>query len=105
MDQIKEINLNNTEVKELNKTLQKRDGNKFKHFDIHHKMGANKMTTGLNFLTYKDKSVGSHNLIEYFFCNSFATCLPVSKLIALSFEIPPYRITIFFLILQTFSFR
>ena len=30
MDQIKEINLNNTEVKELNKTLQKRDGNNFR---------------------------------------------------------------------------
>ena len=48
MDQIKEINLNNTEVKELNKTLQKRDGNNFNHFDIINPMGAHSIATGLD---------------------------------------------------------
>ena len=48
MDQIKEINLNNTEVKELNKTLQKRDGNNFNHFDIINPMGAHAIATGLD---------------------------------------------------------
>ena len=48
MDQIKEINLDNTEVKELNKTLQKRDGNNFNHFDIINPMGAHAIATGLD---------------------------------------------------------
>ena len=48
MDQFKEIDLNNTEVKELNKTLQKRDGNNFNHFDIINPMGAHAVATGLD---------------------------------------------------------
>ena len=48
MDQIKEINLNNTEVKELNKTLQKRDGNNFNYFNIINPMGAHAIATGLD---------------------------------------------------------
>ena len=48
MDQIKEIDLNNTEVKDLNKTLQKRDGNNFNHFDIINPMGAHAIATGLD---------------------------------------------------------
>ena len=48
MDQIKEINVNNNEVKELNKTLQKRDGNNFNHVDIINPMGAHAIATGLD---------------------------------------------------------
>ena len=48
MDQFKEIDLNKIEVKELNKTLQKRDGNNFNHFDIINPMGAHAIATGLH---------------------------------------------------------
>ena len=48
MDNFKELDLNNIEVKELNKTLQKRDGNNFNHFKVINPMGAHAVATGLD---------------------------------------------------------
>ena len=48
MDETKKIDLKNTEVRELNRMLQKRDGNNFNYFNIINPMGAHAIATGLD---------------------------------------------------------
>ena len=48
MDETKKIDLKNTEVRELNRMLQKRDGNNFNFFKIINPMGAHAIATGLD---------------------------------------------------------
>ena len=43
MDETKKIDLKNIEVRELNRMLQKRDGNKFNYFNIINPMGAHEL--------------------------------------------------------------
>ena len=57
-----------------------------------------KIIAGLNCLIFFAKLLSGSKIFTLypFFFNSFATCKPVSRLINLSFEIPPDSISIFF---------
>ena len=48
MDKTKKIDLKKIEVRDLNRILQKRDGNNFNYFKIINPMGAHAIATGLD---------------------------------------------------------